>query len=98
MGPVSLGVKPTVDSYGEIISSGEAAAFYDFVRGTAGNGGPLQQAAGTAAEDFKTEIIHIIESTHHKEVQPARPSPDQTFASVQGGATPATAKAPSQGS
>ena len=36
MGPVSLGVKPTVDSYGEIISSGEAAAFYDFVRGTAG--------------------------------------------------------------
>ena len=82
MGPVSLGVKPTVDSYGEIISSGDAVAFYDFVRGTAGNGGPLQQAAGTAAEDFKTEIIHIIESTHHKEVPPARPSPDRTFASV----------------
>ena len=31
MGPVSLGVKPTVDSYGEIISSGDAVAFYDFV-------------------------------------------------------------------
>jgi hypothetical protein len=92
MGPVTHDViQGTVDSYNHIIAA-NGVAFYDFVRKTAGNPGPLHQAAETAAEDLKTEIIHIIETTHLSEA-PARPSPDQTFASVQGGSTPATAAA-----
>jgi hypothetical protein len=92
MGPVTHDVNQgTVDSYRHIIAADDVA-FYDFVRKTAGNPGPLHQAAETAAEDLKTEIIHIIETTHLPEA-PARPSPDQTFASVQGRSTPATAAA-----
>jgi hypothetical protein len=74
MGPVTHDViQGTVDSYNHIIAA-NGVAFYDFVRKTAGNPGPLHQAAETAAEDLKTEIIHIIETTHLSEA-PARPSP-----------------------